>query len=128
MCATQQAVVAGLVELVGDAPEVPVNSLRIFLRCVNRLASPDTLFVLPGDSVFGISSMQCQLVVIENVLLAGSFMRVNLWRPLGTVTEEKFPDKEAAAEGAKLKGSHRGWAEAWLPSHHLLFHLTHFVE
>jgi len=53
-----KTVVAGLVELVGDASEVPVNPLRIFLRGVNGLASLYALLVLPGNGVFGIGSVQ----------------------------------------------------------------------
>jgi len=70
--------VTSLHQLVRDATEVPVDPLGIFLWCIERNASPRPVIVLPGGSVFGISPMQSQLIMIKDVLLAGAHLRVYL--------------------------------------------------
>jgi len=72
-------VIAGFNQLVRDSPQVPVNPFGILFRCVDRFTSPDTVFVLPGDGVFSICPVQRELIVIEDILLAGSDLRVYLY-------------------------------------------------
>jgi hypothetical protein len=56
---------------------MPVHPLGILFGRVNRLTGFYSFVVLPGRSVFGIGAMHRQLVVVEDVGLAGAFLGVN---------------------------------------------------
>ena len=73
-----ETVVASFDQLVGDSPKMPVNPLGIFLWRVDRFTSPDKVLVLPGNSVFSIGPVQGELIVVEDILLAGPDFRVYL--------------------------------------------------
>jgi len=72
-----KAVIAGLMQLVGDSSQVPVNPLVILLWDIDRFASSNALFILPGNGILSIGSMESQLIMVEDVLLAGASIWVN---------------------------------------------------
>jgi hypothetical protein len=69
---------------------------------LDRLVSKshDRLVVLPGDGVFGIGSMECELVVVEDVFLAGAHLGVNFYTTFGSMPQKKFPNEPSTPKGS----------------------------
>jgi hypothetical protein len=82
-----KALVAALGQLIRYAPQKPINPLGIFLFRVERNTSPCPVIVFPGDGILSIGSMQCQLVMVEDIFLDSALIRVNLRRSFRTVPQ-----------------------------------------
>jgi hypothetical protein len=72
-----ETVITALYQLVRHTAQEPGCPFGVFFRGIDWLAFPDALFIFPGYRVLGISPVQSQYVVIENVFLASSDIRVN---------------------------------------------------
>jgi hypothetical protein len=96
-----ETVVAALDQLVGDTTQVPIYPLRILQLGIGLKSGFNAPVILPGGGVFSIGGMKGNLVVVEDIGLASSAVRVNFRPALRTVTEKKLPNEPATAEGAQ---------------------------
>jgi len=75
--------VAGSGKLVGNILQVVSDTLFVFLRGIDRQSSSHPLIVLIGDSILRVGSEQSPLVMVENIFLAGTSIRINSRRAKG---------------------------------------------
>jgi hypothetical protein len=73
-----EAVITALGKLVGYATQQMIKTLLIPFRCVDWFTLLDPFLVLPGNGVLSIGPVQSELVVVEDILLTGTNLRVNL--------------------------------------------------
>ena len=68
--------ISALHQFIRDAAHELIRPFSVVLLTVYSLALSNAFFVLPGDGVVAIGFVKRFLVVVENILLAGSGFRV----------------------------------------------------
>jgi len=59
------------------------NTLFVFLRGIDGYSSSHPLIVLIGDSILSVGSEQGPLVMVENIFLTGTSIKINSRRAKG---------------------------------------------
>ena len=102
-----KAMVAAFDQFIRYAAHQVFQPLSVFLLSIYRLALANALFVLPGDGVVAIGFVKCFLVVVKDVFLAGTDLRICFGTAFWSVSHEKLTYEPATSEWAGESASDR---------------------
>ena len=80
--------ISALHQLIRDAAHQVFQPLSVFLLSIYRLTLSNAFFVLPGDGVVAIGFVERFLIVVEDILLAGTNLRVYFGAALWPMPEK----------------------------------------
>jgi len=96
-----EAMIAALDQLIGDPAHEVFQPLNMLLFTIDGLILLYPLLVLPGYNILGKGPVKCSLIVVENVFLAGTDLRVYFGAVFRAMPQEKLSNKPATAKRAK---------------------------
>jgi hypothetical protein len=93
-----ERVIAAASRLIGSATQVSLSELLYPIGGNKALLTPCLSLFLPGGSIHGNRLKESCLVMVKNVGLRSTNIRIYLGGAFGAVAQEKFPDEPSTAK------------------------------